>query len=226
MNFKLMWRLILTLIIINAFSLVGYAGSPDKDCVDWFSASKIKAGSNDCELRCATLMADMGTFMCPDQCKELCKPKRSSLTPNKLIYYPGLTPSEKKLVEQNPKVAITVFVQKTRAEWASDRNFPTQELNDEGDAFRHFVWAGLLMKKLGKDQALKFLNAHEDNRLQPADERSMDLSNNQSGIHGAANLIGEKKFNIESLEQKALDDLREKRLKVINPGLPIPKEPQ
>lgn len=221
-----MWRLSLTLVIVSCVSLTGYARSPDKDCVDWFNASKIKAGSKDCELNCAIIMTDMGTFMCPDQCRELCKPPPASSTPNKLIYYPGLTPSEKKLVEQYPKDAITVFVQKTRAEWASDRNFPTQELNDEGDAFRHFVWAGLLTKELGKDKALGFLNAHEDNRLQPADERSMDLSNNQSGIRAAENLISVKKFNIENLEQKALDDLREKRLEVINPGLPIPKEPQ
>jgi hypothetical protein len=217
---------LLMFLLTILFSLPGFAKTPDADCVNWFNSTKVIAGTKDCDLKCATLMTDMGTFMCPDQCEELCKQPRIPSIPNKLIYYPGLNPSEKKLVEQYPKEAITAFIQKTRAEWASDHNFPTQELNDEGDAFRHFIWAGLLTKELGKDQAMKFLNAHEDNRLQPADERAMDNSNNQSGIHAAQNLISEKKFNIENLKQKALDDLREKRLEVISPGLPIPKEPQ
>lgn len=219
-------RFLLILFWVTLFSSPSIAKTPDTDCVNWFKSAKLTADTKDCELKCATLITDMGTFMCPDQCEELCKQSRIPSISNKLVYYPGLNPSEKKLVEQYPKDAITVFIQKTRAEWASDHNLPTQELNDEGDAFRHFIWAGLLAKELGKDQALKFLNAHEENRLQPADERAMDNSNNQSGIRAAQNLISERKFNIENLEKKALDDLREKRLEVVSPGQPIPKEPQ
>lgn len=53
----------------------------------------------------------------------------------------------------------------------------------------------------------------------------MDVSNNLSGIHAAEKLMAEKRFSVKNLEQMALNYLREKRLKVINPGLPIPKEP-
>ena len=152
---------IVTLLFLAISLAPALARGNDPVCTQWLRQNKVDPGSKDCELSCATLATDMGTFTCPGQCEELCKPTPSSGIPSKLIYYPGLTPSEKRLIEQFPKDAITVFVQKTRAESASDRNFPTQELNDEGDAFRHFVWAGLLAKELGKTQALKFLNAHE-----------------------------------------------------------------
>jgi len=55
---------------------------------------------------------------------------------------------------------MTVFIQKNRAEWSSGRNFPDQNLNDESDVFRHFIWAGLLTKELGSTKAKEFLNAH------------------------------------------------------------------
>jgi len=34
-----------------------------------------------------------------------------------------------------------------------------------------------------------------------------------------------KAFDLKSLEQSALDDLRARRLIILNPGLSIPKEP-
>lgn len=143
--------------------------------LNWFKARKIKTEGKSCEIECSTLMVDMGTFMCPNQCKELYKRSRTTRIPGKFIYYPGLNPAEKKLVEKYPKDEIAVFIQKTRAEFASDSNFPMQGLNDEGDAFRHFVWAGLLTKELGKEQVSKFLDAQEDNRLQPDNERIMEF---------------------------------------------------
>jgi hypothetical protein len=94
-------------------------------------------------------MTDMGTFMCPDQCDKLCKPKEKESLPSKFVFYPGLTQAEKELVVKNPKQAILVFKQKGLAEDSADRNFPDQNLNDESDAFRHFIWAGLLTKELG-----------------------------------------------------------------------------
>lgn len=139
-------KYIVVILFSLLFSLSTLAAERDKDCLDWFNRSKIPVGSKDCELRCVTHMTDMGTFMCPDQCDILCKAKEADSTAGKLIYYPGLTPAEKKLADKNPKDAITVFVQKTRAEWSAGRNFPDQGMNDESDAFRHFIWAGLLTK--------------------------------------------------------------------------------
>ncbi len=219
----------LMVIIIYAvffiFSFSAHCTQPDADCINWFKAGKVKLGK-DCELDCAILSTDMGTFICPDQCELLCKPKMSKSILGKIIYYPGLTPAERKLIEKSPEDALTAFIQKTRAEWSSNRNFPEQGLNDEADAFRHFIWAGLLTKELGPEKAKEFLNAHEANPLQLDSEREMDQFNNNIGGSSAQMLISNKKWSIENLEKSALDSLRSKNLRVLNPGLKIPEVPK
>lgn len=216
-------------IIFAAFFIFCFsarADQPDSECVDWFKASKVKPGTKACELECAILMTDMGTFICPNQCDLLCKDTSGKSILGRIVYYPGLTPAEKNLVEKNPEDALTAFIQKTRAEWSSGRNFPEQGLNDEGDAFRHFMWAGLLTKELGPEKAKEFLNAHEANPLQPDSERTMDQFNNEKGASSAQNLISNKKWSIESLEKSGLDSLKLKSLKVLSPGLKIPEVPK
>lgn len=162
--------------------------------------------------------------MCPDQCEELCRSNLSSL--GKFVFYPGLTPAEKKLIEQSPKDALTVFIQKTRAEASSARNFPEQALNDESDAFRHFLLAGLLTRELGAARAEEFLDAHEEDPAQPEREREMDNHNNERGQLAARTLIKQNRWNQNRLESMGLDELRGRKLKVIKPGLSIPKEPR
>lgn len=172
------------------------------------------------------LMTDMGTFTCPSQCEDLCKKVENKDFLGTVIYYPGLTPDEKKLVEKYPKEALIVFIQKIRAEQSSERNFPDQGLSDESDAFRHYIWAGLLMKELGTKRAKEFLNAHEEDPGQPKNEKDMDTYNNERGLLTAEKLIKENKWSLDEFEKRGLDDLREKNLKVLRPGLVIPKEPQ
>jgi hypothetical protein len=221
MNIHL-WCLITSFLISN----IAMGSDPHPDCVAWFHSAKIKAGTKDCILSCATLMVDMGTFMCPDQCKELCntKPEKSLLA--KFILYPGLTPAEKNLVAKNPKDALTVYKQKNIAETSTNRNFPDQNLNDESDAFRHFVWAALLTKELAKPRAKDFLDAHEADPDQPDTERRMDVHNNSRGQAAAESLIKEKRWSQKNIEAKGLEELRSKHLQVLKPGLPIPKEPK
>jgi hypothetical protein len=203
-----------------------HAKEPDRDCADWFNKGKIEIGSKGCELKCATLMTDMGTFMCPDQCDLFCQKKESPNLLGKFIYYPGLTPAEKKLVTNRPIDALTVYRQMRIAEESSFRNFPNQDLNDESDAFRHFVWSGLLTKEIGSDKAKEFLDAHEANSLQPDNEFKMDTFNNNKGQSAAEALIKENNWNLKNLESKGLDELRSQQLQVLKPGLPIPKEPR
>ncbi|PIT99833.1 MAG: hypothetical protein COT74_08590 [Bdellovibrionales bacterium CG10_big_fil_rev_8_21_14_0_10_45_34] len=205
-------------------SIVSNATAADPDCVDWFRGSKLETGSKNCELNCATLMTDMGTFMCPNQCDELCKPKEKGSLLSKLVFYPGLTQAEKELVVKNPKQAYSVYKLKGRAEDATNRNFPNQDLNDESDAFRHFVWAGLLTKELGRQKAKEYLDAHETNPLQSNREKQMDIFNNERGQSAAEALLKNNKWNEKTLEAKAIEELQNKNLDVISPGLPIPKE--
>ena len=213
-------------LLILVWAASANAQTPDPECVKWFQRSKIEAGTSDCEILCSSLTVDMGTFQCPNQCRLLCKRKDESALLGRFVYYPGLTPSELKLAEANPKDAVIVFIQKTYAEMSSNKNFPTQKINDEGDAFRHFMWAGLLTKELGEEKAKSFLDAHEDNRLQPPEEKAMDFANNRAGILAAIRLLKEGSCSQDRLERVALEEMREGHLSVLNPGLPIPKEPQ
>ncbi len=216
-----------SLLLMVSFPKWTYANSNvHPDCLKWFDRSRVKSGSKDCEIQCSMLDTTMGTFMCPNECNSLCKAGNEDDQIGMYIYYPGLTPAERKLVKKHPKDALTVFLQKTRAEWSSSRHFPDQGLNDESDAFRHFIWAGLLTKKLGQERAKEFLDAHEANPLQSKEERNMDLHNNDRGQSAARKLIEDKNWSIEKLEEMGLEELRNKQLKVTNPRLPIPKEPK
>lgn len=215
-------------LVFCGFLLCGQAAhSADQVCRKWFEQN-IKKIQNDCELDCATFSTDMGTFHCPNVCNDLCSEFKGKTTsrPGRFLFYPGLTPTERKLVDQNPKEAAIVFIQKTRAELSSSRNFPVQGFNDESDAFRHYIWAGLVTRELGAERAQMYLDAHEENPLQPPAERAMDLANNRGGILGAQRLMkNNKSFDLKSLEQNALEDLRAHRLIILNPGLSVPKEP-
>lgn len=207
-----------------------HAETVGKACDRWFNNSKLKPKTESCYIKCYTLSIDMGTWTCPEDCHMYCKDNevesKTSKLIGKLVYYPGLTEDEKKLVEENPKDSLVVFIQKTKAESSSEENFPTQGLNDEGDAFRHYVWAGLLTKELGIEKAKKYLEAHEANPLQPFKEREMDMANNKSGISSAEKLIKSNEFTPKKLYQMGLDDLRSGKLSVLKSGLPIPKEPK
>lgn len=216
----------LILAALFTFVVPCYSMQPDADCIEWFKDGNIKSNSKSCVLDCVTLQIDLTTFMCRDQCELLCNSKIENKFIGKVIYYPGLTPAEKKLVEKNPDQAINVFIQKNRAEWSSSRNFPEQGINDEGDAFRHFIWAGLLTKELGSEKAKQFLDAHEANPLQSNSERNMDQFNNDKGISSAQNLISNKNWSLENLEKTGLDLLRSKNLDVLKPGLKIPEAPK
>lgn len=212
-------------LLFSALVFCRSAHSADQVCQKWFERN-VKKIQSDCELDCASLITDMGTFHCPSECDELCSAfkKNSSSGLGQLLYYPGLTPAERKLVDKTPKEAIVVFVQKTRAELSSSRNFPAQKYNDEGDAFRHFIWAGLLTKELAPARVKSYLDAHEGDPAQPGAERSMDEFHNGMGQKAAEKLSAKGSWTIQELEREGLDALRSKKLSVLNPGLNIPKE--
>jgi hypothetical protein len=217
---------LLKITICSLFVVTNAAAEPDADCVAWFSRAKIKTGTRDCELSCATLMVDMGTFICPNQCEELCSTRPAGPLIAKFIFYPGLTPTEKNLAAKNAKDAFTVYKQKNIAEKSTSRYFPDQNLNDESDAFRHFLWAALLTKELSKVRAKEFLDAHEADPDQPDIERQMDMHNNSRGQAAAESLLKEKRWSQKNIEAQGLEELRAHRLQVLKPGLPIPKEPR
>lgn len=106
------------------------------------------------------------------------------------------------------------------------QNFPKQKTRDEGDAFRHFVWAAELTSELGTDLAQKFLHAHEENPIQKPEDKAMDHANNQSGIKAAQIMLKNKSYTFNNIKTEALEQLRNKKLNILKPGLEIPKEPK
>jgi hypothetical protein len=219
---------LLSTIIFMLFAVPATADT----CDEWFNKSGVKRGK-DCEQNCGLINTGMSTFMCPGRCSEFCKGTKPTPDPNpysksllkSLIIYPGLTETEKKLVVENPKEAFIVFLQKNKAEDLTEKDFPEGLVDDESDAFRHFIWSGLLLKELGVERARVYLEAHEADPLENPASKAMDLANNKTAIAAASQLSTEGKLDIVNLERQALTYLKEHKLVVIKPQGFIPKEP-
>jgi hypothetical protein len=222
-----MKSLIFVLILLISFQASAY------NCNEWFKREKLSPGPrcfDSCELR--GLGTDEDDQECSIYCAKLCKSvplqeesaSRSTKSwSSPFTYYPGLTEIEKKLVKENPKEAFIVFLQKNTAEEETQKYFPKSLRNDEGDAFRHFVWAGLLTKELGVERARVYLDAHESYDANPENEKAMDLANNRAGILEAEKLIKDDKMNLENLERSAVRELGKKHLIVLEPQGQIPE---
>jgi hypothetical protein len=186
-------------------------------CYEWFAFAKIAKG-HDCEMKCAMLDTDMGTFDCPARCSDFC---REQPVVNKilgtLVYYPLLNPVERTLIKSYPKEAILVYKAKGTAEGATKRNFHRNDQDDESDAFRHFVWAAAMREDLSAEMAKKFLDAHESNEPDSDPGKAMDLANNRAGLLAAESLLKAGKLNQEEIEKAALNELRNKTLIVLKP---------
>lgn len=186
-------------------------------CDTWFSKSKIKKDS-ECLNKCVLQKVDLSTFVCKSVCNKLCN---INYTPefifNLSSLYPGLTDSERALVAQQPKEAMVVYQQKAKAESICSDLFETNNTNDESDACRHYIWSALLTSELGTDTAQKFLNAHEQETIQPENEKAMDLANNRAGVLLAEKLLNTKTFNIEKVKTSFMEALKNKTLIVLRP---------
>ncbi|UJR28970.1 hypothetical protein I4U23_010188 [Adineta vaga] len=66
---------------------------------------------------------------------------------------------------------------------AARESYPADTLhNGIGDAFRHCYWNALMTLSIGRNQAKKVADLHEDNNTTgPLTEREMDLRNNEIG---------------------------------------------
>jgi hypothetical protein len=209
---------------MNAFALaiffalsISAAHGDDLLCERWFFENGLTPGSSDCELECGSSAVGMDTFMCPQRCGALCSTQIPAFILKRLTYPSGLTKSDKELIGKHPKDALWVFFSKISAERATTRIFGTNGWNDEGDAFRHFMWASLTTLKIGPDKARLFLENHERRPGQSKAEAEMDSHNNEQGVTAATQLQKEKSASQETLEKQGLKLLQDRKLKVINP---------
>ncbi len=204
-----------TLFVVVTLSV---NAAPSPNCEKWFSESKISNGDPDCLLKCGTLSTGMDSFNCPQVCPQLCAPSSTAAKIlGRLMYYPGLTPEERRLVSKHPQETVAVFIQKQNAEFATKRVFGRDAQNDESDAFRHFVWAGLLTKELGPEMAKQFLDAHEGGGRFNDPNRAMDLANNRAGVLAAEKLRKEGNLTQDRLEKEAMIGIKNKSLVILAP---------
>lgn len=203
---------VVSLSVSNVFS-----ATVDGECLRWFIRSKIDPTKNCLEV-CGTTTVGMGTFQCLSQCEKLCALQlENQKIKDPQVYYPGLSFEEIKLVAQYPKKVFVVLKQKQVAEVETKKVFGRNIANDESDAFRHFMWAGLLVKELGPDLAKKFLDAHEAGESRESPSRAMDLANNREALLVAEKLQKTGRLNQEALKKEAHRALQDGSLVVLSP---------
>ncbi len=190
----------------------------DDVCEKWFIEAGLKANQKGCVQKCSSTMVDMGTFTCPDECEDLCKSTVLDKVLEPFSYVKGLTEGDRAEIAKYPKDALIVYEAKIKVDSLTEKVFGKAGKNDESDAFRHFVWAGLLVKELGKERAETFLAAHEQDPDQPKKEKEMDLINNKLGVDFSSKELKEgRTIDISILEKKALESLKQGKLNILTP---------
>lgn len=130
--------------------------------------------------------------------------------------YPSLNSEEKALVKAKPIDAAITFYNAMIAESKAEKLYPNSAENGKSDAFRHYVWAGLLTRDLGESTAREFLTAHELNPKQPVMEKEMDMFNNDQGIRTARGLLEKRSFTDKEFFDTAISEIKSGNLKVLN----------
>ena len=73
----------------------------------------------------------------------------------------------------------------------------------------------LLYEQFGQEFSLKVLNAHEQNPIQPAEEKAMDMANNRLGLLTARKLLKQNKLNKDNILESFKSHLNKGRLIVL-----------
>jgi hypothetical protein len=209
-------KLLLVILIIGNSKV---AWSIDQICDPWFKESGVKPGP-DCFLDCATLPVGMETFDCHNDCPGYCnQPVTADFIFKLTDLYPGLTSAERALAAQYSGNALLGYKDALAVESLCASKFGKSRTNDESDACRHFMWAGIMSDHIGRENAANFLNAHEDYPDNPPDEKKMDLLNNATGMQEAESLKKSKSFTRDALEKRFDEDLAKGQLSVLKPQL-------
>lgn len=104
----------------------------------------------------------------------------------------GISAEEALFILKYPLDGLKIYqsgqtaIEKTWIHFKSSKDFE----DDKADAFRHFLWAGLVSHEIGSNKAKIFLDAHENFPKNKAESRSMDLYNNDQGIEYSKNYGG------------------------------------
>lgn len=202
--------------------LMSLAATATPECERWFFDAAVAPGTDQCRAECAAIAVGMGTFSCPQECPELCKTSLPRFILDNLVFANGLLEAERQLISKYPKDAWRILQAKGTSSASTKRLFGKNGHNDESDAFRHMLWAGLSAHDAGAERARLFLDAHERNPNQPEKERVMDSKNNEAGIAIARELEQNKIFSVENAEKAALKVIESKKASVLSPKGRVP----
>lgn len=198
------------LIGICSMFVIDSAAVASKECDAWFKKNNIFVGKT-CVNACSSLPLDFSTISCESECAASCKKfieENSGVMNSVFKLYPGLTDAERALASKRPVEALRAYQLSWEAESECKKIYKVSDTNDESDACRHYIWAGMMVNQFGTKLAQEFLNAHEVDLEQPEREREMDQANNKSGIDAALPLLKRKKFSTENLVEQFKKDLQ------------------
>lgn len=125
---------------------------------------------------------------------------------------------EKSLAAAHPEKMLQAYKLSWKAESICSELYLTSQTNDESDACRHFTWAALLTKNLGRDFAEKVLDAHEQEPNQLEEQKAMDMANNRRGISIAEKMIEKTMFSEQELINYFKKELKAGHLSVLSPS--------
>ena len=106
----------------------------------------------------------------------------------------GVSTNEALFILKHPIDAFQIYqaaqkaIETTWSQLKSSHNYE----DDNTDAFRHFVWSGLITHEIGHERAKEYLDAHEDFPENNPAAKAMDLFNNEKGIEFSRKYDGEK----------------------------------
>ena len=106
----------------------------------------------------------------------------------------GVSTNEALFILKHPIDAFQIYQAAQKAietTWSHLKSSHNYE-DDNTDAFRHFVWSGLMTHEIGHERAKEYLDAHEDFPENNPAAKAMDLFNNEKGIKYSINYDGEQ----------------------------------
>lgn len=93
-----------------------------------------------------------------------------------------------------PSDALMVAKNAITAQLLTKKHYKIPRDHTESNAFKHFVWSGLNSRDIGREQAQKFLDAHEMNASFSKESSKMDRHNNKKGLDAADKISKDENF--------------------------------